>query len=199
MSIESFIHDYGYWALFIGSFLEGETIVVVAGFAAHRGYLQLPWVMCWAFCGTVLSDQLFFLLGHTRGRSFLDKRPRWQRKTKRVQSLLERHQLPVILGFRFFYGLRNVTPLVIGASGFAPSRFLTLNILGALLWSVVVSAGGYTFGGVLARVIEDLKRYELWVLGALLVGGAVVWSILRLRAKTATPDLANEGPRRNEP
>ena len=46
MSLPQLLTDYGYWAVFVGSLLEGETILILAGFAAHRGYLSLPLVMC---------------------------------------------------------------------------------------------------------------------------------------------------------
>ena len=47
------IQSYGYWAILAGTFLEGETILVLAGFAAHLGYLQLPWVILAAFAGSL--------------------------------------------------------------------------------------------------------------------------------------------------
>ena len=40
--LESLIDTYGYLTILIGTFLEGETILVLGGFAAHRGYLHLP-------------------------------------------------------------------------------------------------------------------------------------------------------------
>jgi len=43
MDLQSFIENYGYAAILIGTFLEGETILVLAGLAAHQGYLVLPW------------------------------------------------------------------------------------------------------------------------------------------------------------
>ena len=49
INLEILVSAYGYPALFIGTFLEGETILVIAGFLAHRGYLELPWVIVIAF------------------------------------------------------------------------------------------------------------------------------------------------------
>jgi membrane protein DedA with SNARE-associated domain len=40
MTLESILDPYGYLAVLVGTFLEGETILVLGGFAAHRGYLQ---------------------------------------------------------------------------------------------------------------------------------------------------------------
>ncbi|HKN11092.1 MAG TPA: hypothetical protein VJ376_16670, partial [Pseudomonadota bacterium] len=36
------IAKYGYAATFVGTLLEGETVLVVSGLAAHRGYLGMP-------------------------------------------------------------------------------------------------------------------------------------------------------------
>ena len=52
MLLEELITTYGYAAVGIGSFLEGETVLVLGGLAAHRGYLELPWVIVYAFLGT---------------------------------------------------------------------------------------------------------------------------------------------------
>ncbi|MEK6799775.1 MAG: DedA family protein [Planctomycetota bacterium] len=180
MTLESLITTYGYWALLIGAFLEGETIVVLAGFAAYRGYLELPWVIVCAFTGTVISDQLFFLLGHAKGQPFVAKRPTWQQRAQRVRVLLDRYQVYVVLGFRFFYGLRNITPFVIGASGFSRRRFLVLNVLGAAIWAVTVSSGGYVFGKTLERFLDDVTSYERWILGGMVAIGLTIWVMHRM-------------------
>lgn len=66
MSLEVLISTYGYVAVIIGAFFERETTIVLAGFAAHRGYLDLPWVMVCGFLGTLCVDQLYFYLGQVR-------------------------------------------------------------------------------------------------------------------------------------
>jgi len=58
MSISSLIEHYGYAAVFAGSFAEGESVLLAAGFAAHRGLLELPLVMLAAFVAGTLGDQL---------------------------------------------------------------------------------------------------------------------------------------------
>ena len=63
MDLQSIIENYGYAAILIGTFLEGETILVLAGLAAHQGCLVLTWVILAAFMGSLCGDQLFFYLG----------------------------------------------------------------------------------------------------------------------------------------
>lgn len=179
MSLQQLISDYGYWAIAIGTFLEGETILVLGGFAAHRGYLQLPWVIFYAFIGTLLGDQLYFYLGRTKGLAFLQKRPQWQQKSMRVFSLLHRHQVLLILGFRFLYGLRTVTPFLIGASRLSPLRFLFLNIAGAALWAVVIGVAGYVFGHALELILTEVKHYEVWVIAGVIIVAFIAWLLRR--------------------
>lgn len=188
MSLEELISTYGYMAVGIGTFLEGETILVLAGFACHRGFLEFPMVILSAFLGTLFGDQLYFYIGRIKGKSFLAKRPAWRSKSVRVMSLLEKHQVLLILGFRFLYGLRTMTPFLIGASAVKPIRFLILNIIGSFVWALIIGAGGYTFGNVLELLIGDIKKYEIVVFAILLFFGAVIWGIHFTRQY-----LANKG------
>jgi membrane protein DedA with SNARE-associated domain len=185
VSLETLVSTYGYPAIVIGTFFEGETILVLAGFAAHRGYLELPWVVICGFLGTLCGDQLYFYLGRTEGTKFLEKRPHWRFRSQRVFDLLQRHQVLLVLGFRFLYGLRTVTPFLLGATGISITRFLILNTLGGLLWAISVGVSGYLFGRVLELLIGDIKRYELGLFAALAVIGAVVWSVHRFRRQKA--------------
>ncbi len=185
--MEQLVTDYGYLAILIGTFLEGEVILVIGGFLAHRGYLDLPVVIAVAFIGTLAGDQLYFYLGRTRGKRFIDKRPGWKAGSDRVFRLLERHEVLLILGFRFLYGIRTVTPFALGLSGIAPLRYLVLNICGAMVWALVVGTLGYYFGYALEIVIGEIKKYELLVIGVLIVLAMIAWVGYRWRGRK--PDV----------
>jgi len=188
MSLEFIIEKYGYLAVFVGTFLEGETILVLAGFAAHRGYMALPWVVIAAFGGSFFGDQLFFYIGRRHSQAFLAKRPLWRTRIDNAHRLLERFQTPFIVGFRFIYGLRTVSPFVIGMSPVPTWKFVFLNAAGALAWAVVIGTGGYLFGSALEIVIGDIKHYELEVLGAIAIIGILIWAahLCFIRKKSAS-------------
>ena len=82
----------------------------------------------------------------------------------------------MILGFRFLYGLRTITPFLLGASGVPPLLFLLLNILGACLWALVVGVSGYLFGHALELFIGDIKRYEIWMFVGLALSALIAWA-----------------------
>ncbi len=189
MSFETLISSYGYPAIIIGTFFEGETILVLGGLATHRGYLQLPWVIFCGFLGTLISDQLAFYLGRAKGLSFIEKRPYWKSKSERVFDLMHKHQVLLTLGFRFLYGLRTVTPFLLGAGRISPILFLALNIIGALAWAVSIGVSGYLFGHVVQLFLGNMKKYEMRLFIILTVVGAVFWSVRWIRRRKAAKQL----------
>ncbi|NJL60383.1 MAG: hypothetical protein HC887_12875 [Desulfobacteraceae bacterium] len=86
MSPESLIQTYGYPILFIGTILEGESFVLVAGSLAQNNYLELRWVILTAFSGSFVGDQFFFFLGRYRGVPFLEKYPSWKEKSAKPEA-----------------------------------------------------------------------------------------------------------------
>lgn len=183
MTLDHFIDAYGYLAILIGTFLEGETVLILGGIAAKLGYLKLPWVIACAFAGTLFGDQLFFFLGRYKGQAFIEKRPTWQVRTEKVQQIMEHHRILIILGFRFLYGLRTATPFAIGMSHIPITEFVLLNMIGAGLWAAVIGMLGYAFGHGLELILGDIRHYEIEIMAAVLVVGIAIGLIHKARSK----------------
>lgn len=179
MTIESLIQTYGYMAIFVGTFLEGETVLVLGAFAAQRGYLALPWVILAAFIGTLMGDQLFFYLGRTHSQWVLVRRPSWKARIEKAHKLMERFQTLLIFGFRFMYGMRTIIPFLFGMSSVPGRTFIVWDVIAAFVWAVVIGAGGFFFGHTLELILGDIKHYELPILGAVAVIGASLWALHR--------------------
>jgi membrane protein DedA with SNARE-associated domain len=173
--LESLLTTYGYPILIIGTFLEGETIMVLGGVAAHLEYLSLKWVIVCGFCGSLFGDQLYFIIGRRHGKSLLAQHPSWQRRAERVFDKLERHQTLLILGMRFLYGLRSVTPFAIGMSDVSYLRYTVLNLIGAGIWAISIGLAGYYFGHALESVLGDIKRYELELMAGIVGLATLIW------------------------
>jgi membrane protein DedA with SNARE-associated domain len=191
MSIEAFIQSYGYLAIIAGAFFEGETVVVTAGFLARREYLELPWVMFFAVLGAYAGDQVFFHLGRLNGKGLLERKTRLQLAAEKVRRWMGRHDNAVVLGFRFVYGIRIATPIVLGMSGYSPLKFLLLNGVGAIAWVSVMASAGYVFGYVFEHFLTDIRRYEHVISAVLLLMGLAVWLVVKVRSRRR---LALAGP-----
>ncbi|HOJ13481.1 MAG TPA: DedA family protein [Deltaproteobacteria bacterium] len=183
MDIESIIIQYGYIFILIGTFFEGETVLVLAGFLVHQGYLSFTPVVAAAFIGTYVGDQLYFYIGRRKGIDLLDRNPSWKRQSGRVFPLLQHYQTMVIIGFRFIYGIRTVTPFILGASGVSPRRFMVLNAVGGIAWSLGIASLGYMLGYTAEVIIQDIKRYEYIIMASIVMAGIVFWGIYLIRRK----------------
>jgi membrane protein DedA with SNARE-associated domain len=177
MTLELIIKTFGYPAIFVGTFLEGETILILAGFAAYRGLLDLPLVIIAAFLGTFAGDQLYFYLGRHHSQALLNKFPRWQTRLSVVKRLIDRYRILFILGFRFTYGLRTISPFVIGMSRVPVLLYVLLNGISALVWAILVGGGGYLLGNAMQKIIGDIKYVELEIMGVIAVIGGTIWLI----------------------
>ncbi len=183
--LQQFLQDFGYFALFLGTFFEGETILVLAGFLAFRGYMQLEYVIAVAFFGSYAGNQLWYFLGRRHGRKLLARKPSWQKMGDKALEHVRKHPDLWVLSFRFVYGLRTVMPVAIGLSGYPPARYLLLNGIGAIVWATVLGSAAFYFGSVLEGVLGNIKKYELMVLGGLVVIGLLFWLRRRFKASKA--------------
>ena len=175
MTPANLLGDYGYAALALGCFLEGETLLLLAGVAAHAGYMSFPVVVFVAFvCGT-LGDQLYYAIGRRYGDALLGRWPRFELPATRVRRAIKRHSEWLIVGVRFMYGLRLVGPVVIGMSEVPPWRFVVFNVLGAALWAFTVAGAGYVFGHAIEWLLADIELFEK---AALVCAGVVLVALL---------------------
>jgi membrane protein DedA with SNARE-associated domain len=159
-ALEQLVADYGYVAILIGTFFEGETILLVGAFAAHEGYLRIDLVVLIAFIGSCAGDQFWYMLGRRYGRARLMNRPFLADRVTRITRWLDRYPTLFILGFRFVYGIRNIAPVVIALSKIPPWRFYVLNVVAAALWAVTGGVAGYLFGAAVEAFIGHLRAVE---------------------------------------
>lgn len=183
MDLAALIGTYGYWAVALGCLLEGETVLLLAGFAAHRGYLQWPVVVAVAAAAGFAGDMAFFLLGRRFAPQILARWPQVAAQRQRLDGWLQRYGAWVVVSVRFLYGFRIAGPVLIGASGMAWTRFAAFNALGAVLWAVLLTGLGWSFGQAAQALLGKAQHYEGWLaLGVIVVAlGYALWSRRRAR------------------
>jgi len=169
------IAQYGYLAVAVGCLLEGETLLALAGFAAHSGHLGLPQVIVIAAVAGFAGDQFFFWLGRRHGGEVLRRWPSVAAQAGRVHALIERYHEWVIVGVRFAYGLRIAGPILIGTSAVPAWRFALFNAIGAAIWAPLIALSGWFLGHMVEALLGDLRRIEHWLLLALACLGVAVW------------------------
>ena len=178
--LKSIISEWGYVAVFLGSLVEGESVILTASAMAEWGLLNIYTIFWIAFTVSAFADQTLFFIGRHYGPSLFDRYPKVKPGADRAFKMLHKYDFWFIFFFRFVYGIRTISPVVIGAGGIKPSRFIPINIAAAFIWAAVSCWGGYMLGDVMQDIFDhfyDIQRYIVYGVVALvvLIGGYRLW------------------------
>ena len=142
---ELFVQHYGAFAVSLVLALEslglpvpGETLLIFAAVLAHRGQMSLPALLIFAWAGSVLGDNIGYLIGKTICRATIirygGKIGLTNARISAVEETFSRYGSATVLFARFFPVLRQLNGIVAGALGMSWWRFLLFNAIGAALW-----------------------------------------------------------------
>jgi membrane protein DedA with SNARE-associated domain len=172
---KEYLQVHGYWVLFLGTFLEGEAILIFAGFLACQGYFSIYGVILSAFAGSFLGDQFYFHIGRIKGPFLLKLFTTMARKFRKALRLIERYGSFVAFVSRYTYGFRILLPIILGMTNISSRRFLFLNLASALSWSIVFAMGGFLSCMGASLLVDDLERYEPYILLVLAAITGSMW------------------------
>jgi len=172
--LQAFITHGGYVVLFIFTLLEGlpligmavpgHVAILIAGFLAKVGTLDLWWVIALSVAGAVIGDYVGFFLGRKYGIGLIDRlRPYFfisDEQLTKARGLLERHTGKAMVIGRFTPATRALMPFLVGAGETSAGKFWIFNLIGGVSWAVISVLIGYIFGagyhaaaGYLGRLI----------------------------------------------
>ena len=141
--------------LLFGFFLPGDSVLFSAGLvAASQGNINIVFLIIVILVAAFFGDQIGFVIGRVVGRPYLDKRtsPRIQRMIVRSERFYEHTGWWAVVAARFFPWIRTFVPPIAGASKMNYYKFLSANVLGAVLWG-----GGITLAGYYAATLPWVK------------------------------------------
>ena len=183
MSPEALLEQFGYFAVFIGTFLEGEAILVCAGFFASRGYLDPYVVGVVAFAGAFFGHLFWFWLGRAHGVRLLERFPRMKRHFGKGIRIFERYGPAAIIITQWLYGLRITAAVIIGMSRISLLKFLAYEALSCAAWAAVITGLGFYFGRAIEAVLGRVEHIEKYVLLGIIGIAVGMWAYHRWKEK----------------
>jgi len=156
-------------------------IMISSIIAAHHGYLKLWLVIVIGIIATYCSDFFYFSLGRKRGREWLNRNQKIKDKVSVVDRRLDKYPIFIFLIYRFLYGFRTVTPLVIGASKTKTTTFLFYSGLSTIAWATLYTTIGYMFGELIKSKLGHIEHIEKYIIGFLVIAGISLIVISRMR------------------
>jgi membrane protein DedA with SNARE-associated domain len=183
--VQHLITQFGYLAVFVGTFLEGETLLILGSLAAHNHLLDFPLVVVAGFVGELSGDILRFALGRRCGRSWIARWPKVAGEVQRATAYLDKYPNAFILSFRFIYGIRLIAPVAIALGRVSAIRFVLLATVSAAVWAPLIGALGFVFGRAIQAVFGKVERVEegLIVVVVVIVLTFVIHRFMRRRVR----------------
>lgn len=186
MDLSSLVQQYGLVAVFAGTALEGETVLLLAAASTHLGLLDLRAVIGVAILGAFLGDNIAFTIGRHFGPRASERFPRLAAAIPRVDRLLARWRWAAVIALRFMYGLRVAGPVLIGSGSMPAWEFVAANAVGAVLWATAIGSLGYVAGQAVERMLGNVVEAERMLLALVVVIGIaalVIHALMRRRAR----------------
>lgn len=175
---QQFVEQFGYWAVFLWTFIEGETVFIAAAALAAAGLLE-PWkVIVVAALGAFAGHLAFFALGRWRGMAIINAVPFLKRHYPKANLILDRYAHWSVFIFQYLYGTRLVAAILFGCSSIAFWRFFLLQLVNCITWSIVIYSAGHLLGVAGMAILDRFGAIGLIVV---LVAAAIVGLIIYFR------------------
>ncbi|MBE0426812.1 MAG: VTT domain-containing protein [Nitrospirae bacterium] len=159
--MEDLISQYGYIAIFILTFFEGESVLIAAGFLSYNGYLNGNVVVVVSVFASYIGHGTFFLIALYRREAFIKTIQKLIKvDLTRLEYLMAKYGVASIFISQWLYGFRLLSAAVLGLSGMGAKKYFSFLLISCLLWATICTYVGYFFGATLQNILGDIKRYD---------------------------------------
>lgn len=148
--------------------LPGDSLLFAVGAFAARGSFNLPLILGLLIAAAILGDTVNYSVGRYLSDKLVNGRLSWlikQSYLDQTNKFFEKYGAETIIIARFVPIVRTFAPFVAGAGSMSYPRFITYNVVGALIWVISITLGGYFFGGI--PIVRD--NFSLVTIGIIFV------------------------------
>jgi membrane protein DedA with SNARE-associated domain len=198
--VQPWLHDYGYFALFLVLFVEGfgvllpgQTLLMGAALLASRGEMNITLVLLVACLATVIGEMVGYFIGLWGGHRVLYKVGFKKSQLDHVEAFFAKYGGGLILFARFIDIVRQLNSIIAGSLEMPRATFFFYNLLGGILWVGFWGGGVYLLGHNFEAALEAFNQFRPYILiiGLVLLTAGVAYYLHR-RNRKAGPDHESE-------
>lgn len=158
-------NNYGLWiyaivflivfcetGLVVTPFLPGDSLLFATGavIALPGSELNILVMGILLIIAAILGDTVNYHIGQAFGTKIFNMNMRFIKKAhlEKTQTFYEKHGGKTIIYARFIPIIRTFAPFVAGIGTMKYHRFITFNVVGALLWVILFLGAGFMFGNI---------------------------------------------------
>ena len=159
----AFLESSKYVLIFIGSYVEGSAVMMTTGLLWHIGTVEFWPAYLALLLGDVLSDTMWYLIGYYAARPFFTRWGHWFGMTpeviEKVEGRFNHYHTKILIISKLTMGFGLAVPVltVAGMLRVPFMRYITINVLGGIVWILFLMGIGYYFGNLLAYIPKDFQ------------------------------------------
>lgn len=162
-----FVIIFSETGLLVGFFLPGDSLLFTAGLFAARGQLDIVVLIALLLTAAILGNSTGYLIGRKAGQALYNRpQSRFFRRDHllKTKEFYEKYGAFTIVMAQFMPFARTFAPVVAGIGEMQYRRFITFNILGAILWVNSMTLLGYFLG----TLVPGIRNYIEYVIAAII-------------------------------
>ncbi len=173
--LESLYEACGLLATYLGTFLEGEIMLLTSVLSAKMGLFNYYWGLVAAFFGAYTKEWIKFFLAKNRGVKLLDKKPALKAKLDNASVWFDKRPFAILTIYKFLYGMSTVIVLMAGLRNISYVRFGIHSAIAIALWVAVIGGFGYFCAEVMMDNIDKLSENKWYVIAGMVIIGLSIW------------------------
>ncbi len=154
--------------IFLGMMIEGDIFLFTAGFLVNRGYFAIDMALLAVFLGTLIGDNLWYVLGEMINENSVFGRF-ITRLTKPFDDHLIGRTFRTMLITKFAYGIHRPILFRAGMLRLPFKRFIEGDIIAIVLWIFIIGGLGYISSASFILMKHYLRYTELTLLFGLIL------------------------------
>jgi membrane protein DedA with SNARE-associated domain len=195
-SVQTFISNYGYWALFFLAVLESACIPIpsevtfgfagalcASQFAASAGLdhpLDALWVIVVGVAGSIVGSIIAYEFGRSAGRAIVDRWGKWillsHADLDRAEAWFHQWGGPSVLIGRVVPVVRTVISVPAGVARMPRGAFLAFTAIGCTVWVTFLTLIGKAAGSNWSHVAGIVRIFEWPIIVLVAVG--LIWGFV---------------------
>lgn len=177
----NFILNYKYFLIFLLSVIEGPTIMAFSGFMWRLNYFNFLPLYLMLMAGDLVADALWYLVGRVGGDKFIEKYGKYfnvsEEKILKFKQTFNRHQAKILFFSKITmgFGFALVVLIAAGLSKVPFKKYISINFLGQIIWTLMLMYLGYFFGSIYLIIDKSLKIG--FIVFGLIIFFALIWGL----------------------
>ncbi len=159
----SFLVAAKYPLIFFGCYIEGTVVMLTTGLLWHSGVVAFWPAYAALLLGDFLSDLMWYAIGYFGARKFMNRWGHYIGATPEVVKKIEDRfhafhtSILIVSKLSMGFGFAVATLTTAGMMRIPLSRYITINLLGGIVWVFAAMLVGYYFGNVLEYIPQNLQ------------------------------------------